>query len=204
MAESRNVLHAGAPLERTLSPQRGLPWRTTVFPRHGCAAPRRNCAKVSLSCTKAQPGPGRPAWEVLTGRLGRDSWNSGCTKRESRGPGGVITRSPQVEWGGGQGREPQGATATGADFTKGEWGSTCAWKVWMGQREGDGQGQPGATAWPYCADGLQRLIPSRRLDPHVPRADLHSGQQGRAPRRRTEKSGERKRKMRREGKEGRS
>lgn len=114
MAESRNVLHAGAPLERTLSPQRGLPWRTTVFPRHGCAAPRRNCAKVSLSCTKAQPGPGRPAWEVLTGRLGRDSWNSGCTKRESRGPGGVITRSPQVEWGGGPGQ--------GAPRGHGNWG----------------------------------------------------------------------------------
>ena len=113
MAESRNVLHAGAPLERTLSPQRGLPWRTTVFPRHGCAAPRRNCAKVSLSCTKAQPGPGRPAWEVLTGRLGRDSWNSGCTKRESRGPGGVITRSPQVEWGGGRAGSPKGPRQLG-------------------------------------------------------------------------------------------
>lgn len=104
-AESRNVLHAGAPLERTLSPQRGLLWRTTVFPRHGCAAPRGNCAKVSLSCTKAQPGPGAPCLGGAYRPAGTGQWKQWLHQTGIQRPWGCHHALPA----GGMGGPGQGA-----------------------------------------------------------------------------------------------
>lgn len=186
--------------------------RGGVFEGRACfqarsrAAPPRNDTTVSSPRTQAllltaQPRPGDSP--RLAGDRTLKTMTTANRKQAARGLSSCV---PAGGIGSGeQGREPQGDIAPGLISSRGNVAPSVPRRAGQGGGRGTHeQGQPGPIAWPSRAHRPRRLVPSRQLGPHVPSADLHSGQRGGAPTRRTQKGRRRKRKVRRGGKEERS